>query len=160
MANIILCFQRIRPILIISRGVNIAPFISLLYEVESQHLQVRTTIFHCLGPKETAEKFILQKTISKLKNLDLIESIHLFEHSQLVQVLKENQELIWEFVNNRKCNTYVAGCNGAVLTDVMKFFSEMIQSHCTPLVYRGDSDYSNAFIDQLKRVDRFEELWF
>merc|ERR1711862_24080 len=147
--------NNVRPMLIITKGVSVAPFLGLLYETVTENLQTKAILLHCMNPNETKKNFVLRRSIRKLQKIGVLEKVHLVHPSQLNTILKETQATMWNYMNDMNCICYIAGCNGNILTDIMKNISSMVETRCTPLVYRGNKEYAQAFIEQLREAERF-----
>ena len=149
-----------RPLLVITRGLSIAPFISLLFGAIADKINVKAVFLHCLHDSEPKKKFVLRRPLRRLQKSGVLQECHLFVPSKVIPMLNECHILLWNYLNNLNCKTYVGGWNGAMLVEVFESLLSVIQNNCTPLVYRGCREYSEAYIKQLRRNSRLEECWY
>ena len=149
-----------RPLVLLTKGPSIAPFISLLYHALTERIQIRVILLHCLHSSESKKKFILRRSLRRLRSAGILEECHLFYSSQLSFQFNDYEILLWDFINHLQCKTFIAGWNGPLLSEIFDSLVRIIQMNCTPLVYRGDKDYAEAYIMQLQRSSSLEECWY
>lgn len=148
------------PCLIISKGRSVAPFISLLYDAAYLSTTLRCYFFHCVGDEEGKRGFVLRKALRKLKRLNMIEMLAVTHSADLIQQLQSNQDNIWTFINQLKSPVFLGGCHSTFRAKVLEEFSQTIQNHCVPLVFRKHPQYADAFIQLLREKMLFREVWY